>query len=624
MNVAAANLKLFVFDEDGSSGPLPVEVIRRGITSEKISAGARFRAVETQPWLPGTAWEALADLLPAPRTPAPPEGPVGTSLPEEISATPVRVREHLLWFVADKDGVMGPVSGDFVVKGMKNDKIPLTATVSLATWTVGTLWARAPLVFPATHTGATTIRQQRVPTRPCGYCLEPVPVGALVCGACGESVRLGAGFGGVARVLVVFGAFAVAATAALGSAALARRFPAGGAAATPMATAREPAPAPAGSGAAGAKGAPLEAAAARGRGHLATGDIAARLEVGRDAANALALSDHRIAIARPGALDVIDDRNGALAFAAADLGEVRTLFPIHAGSGAAYALVGERLAALDARTARVAAWIDVGEATPAGVSIAIDRGIALLADPERQAVTVLDTARHVTLARPVFEASITAVAVADSGRIALAVTGSAGVLYAFAPARGAADGAGDAGATAGPLEAPGRAVAPLRRIDLGHAPAAVAVAGDGAFAAAVLRGRAELVRIDLGPSAALAPPGPRVKTCAEPVAVAIAAEVIVVACQSGRTASLHDGETLAVLASIALGGPAIGLDVAPDRAQALVTLGAPAPGVAVLDLPRREARTIEAGEPITPARYGLGGRIATALAPRSHRLLVLR
>ncbi|MCC6556290.1 MAG: hypothetical protein IT372_25295 [Polyangiaceae bacterium] len=654
--MADARLKLFAFDEGASRGPLPSEEICRAIALGEIKASARFRADPSHAWLPGAAWEALAEVLPSPRPPPAPSGPGETSLPDEIAATPPAVREHLLWFVADEDGVMGPVGGDFIVKGIKTNKIPITALITLASWSDKAAWVRAPLVFPAANVGVTTIRKRPLPTRACAYCLEPVATRDVTCAACGEPTRPVAGPAPAQRAIAVAAALVLTAAAAFGGAWLARRaargrpapaLEGGGAAGQAGARLQTPAAAPAeaaepaapGSAAAGPR---AGAEAPRARGHLATGEIAGRFDVAKDAADALALSENRIAIARGDALDVIDSRNGALVFVAADLAGARALYPVHGGGApaAAYAAIGERLAALDPRTARVAAWIDAGGA-PARVEVAIDRGIAALVHPERQALMILDAGRHAALARPPIEEPIASVAIADGGRIALAIAGGAGPskrgaaaaagpqpVYAFAPTLRGARADDPAGAAPDAADAPpwgaGRAVSAVRRLDLGEAPVAVAVSADGAFGAAVLRGRAELVRIDLGPSASLAPAGPRVKTCADPAHVAIAAGVIVVACGGGRTASLHDGDTLAALASIELGGPAIGLDVAPDRAQALVTVGAPANAVALIDLRKREGRAVAAGEPVSPARYGLGGRVATALASRSHRVLVLR
>jgi hypothetical protein len=130
--------------------------------------------------------------------------------------------------------------------------------------------------------------------------------------------------------------------------------------------------------------------------------------------------------------------------------------------------------------------------------------------------------------------------------------------------------------------------------------------------------------VDLAPGAALGLPGPRARTCPGAARLAIGAAALLVACEDGKAVAVHDSATLALLATIELGGPAIDLDLSPDRAQALVAIGPPAPGVAIVDIAQRRAATLAAGEPIDVVRYGVGGRVATAFASKPRRIVVLR
>jgi hypothetical protein len=637
-----------VIDEGTSRGPLPVDQVRRALASGEIGPGARFRVAEEHPWLPGAAWEALADLLPSPHTPGPPEAEPAALLPGEIAEVPPRIREHLLWFVADQDGVMGPLGGNFIVKGIRAGKISLSAAVSLASWRVKAAWVRAQVAFPSASAGSTTMRKAPTPEAPCASCLEPLPPGAATCPACGEPARVHEPTGG--RALALLGALLVAAVLAAAGIVLARRVygPAvvapGPTAATASASAA-PSAGPAGSAASSA----AEGAPRASPGRLSAAQIAATLTVPKDAADVLALSERRLAVARDGALAIVDAESGDAVLSAPEIAGARALRAVH-GAGVVLAALGEgwiggggvvpaarpastaagvppaeeegqgRLAILDPRTARVLAWIHVRAVPLAGLAAATERGLVLLAEPERQAVAVLDAARLVEVARVPLGAPVGLVAVDDRGAVALAGEGApaearpggaaaGGALLAFAPV---------------PAALLGAALRPWRRIQLPEHPAAVAISGDGAFGAAILRGRGEIARVDLAPGAALGLPGPRARTCAGAARLAIGAGAILVACEDSRAVALHDSATLALIATIELGGPALDLDLSPDRAQALLAVGPPASGVAVVDIGRRQAATLAAGEPVEAVRYGVGGRVATAFAPTPRKVVVLR
>jgi len=650
----AGTLELYVLDEGTSRGPMPVEAVRRALGAGEIGQGARFRIAEGLPWLPGAAWDALADLLPAPHPPDPPEGPAAPLLPGELADIPPKVREHLVWFVADEDGVMGPVGGDFVVQGIRAGKISPSAAVSLASWRVRATWVLAPMVFPSASAGATTMRKRAAPaSATCAYCLEPHALGAAACPVCGEPTRPAAGPSRGQQALTVLAALGISVVVAAGAVALAWRDPPAARpdAATGAAAAGAPASAAAAPDPAGTTATPDRAGAAPG--HLSHIEIASTLALPGEVADVLALSPDRIAVAREASFQILDSRSGAAVLEAPELAGARALHAAH-GAGVIVVALGPRaapaarapkpapageepgrLAAVDARTARTLAWIERA-ASPAPPAIAPARGLVLLPDPARRSALALDAARLAEIARLPLGAPVSLLAVDDRGLVALAAEGdepearpagraapapapaSGGVVFAFSLA--------PAPASDAPPELPGSGASlrPTRRIQLPERPAALAVSGDGAFGAALLRGRAEILRIDLSPRAALGPPGPRAATCADPAGLFIGAGVVLVTCGDSHAAAIHDAETLALLATLELGGPALAADLAPDRAQALVAVGAPAPGVAVLDLPRREARTLAAGEPVEAVRYGLGGRVATAVASLSSHILVLR
>ncbi len=180
-----AQLEYFLTDEGGSRGPLPAEALREALGA---AAGpmTRVRVEGCEPWLPVEAWERFADLRPAPPVPPPPAGGAATRLPPELAGIAPSVRDKLLWFVLDSDGVMGPVSGEFVRRGLATGKLKMGAGICL----VGsTGWVRASIAFPSALEGATAVRPRPLTTFPCPACLEPCASADVECGACGEPVR---------------------------------------------------------------------------------------------------------------------------------------------------------------------------------------------------------------------------------------------------------------------------------------------------------------------------------------------------------------------------------------------------------------------------------------------------
>jgi hypothetical protein len=214
-----ADLEYFVTDEGGTRGPLPAEALREAFAT---SAGpmTRVRVEGCEPWLPIEAWERFADLRPPPAVPPPPSGGAATRLPPELAGIAPRVRERLLWFVLDNDGVMGPVTGDFVRRGLATGKLKMGVGICM----VGsTGWVRASIAFPSALEGATAVRPRPLTTFPCPACLEPCASTDFECAACGEPVRKAsrAPSFGVAAVLVVL-AWIIVLGVAIGAGAVVR------------------------------------------------------------------------------------------------------------------------------------------------------------------------------------------------------------------------------------------------------------------------------------------------------------------------------------------------------------------------------------------------------------------
>jgi hypothetical protein len=352
-------------------------------------------------------------------------------------------------------------------------------------------------------------------------------------------------------------------------------------------------------------------------GHLEGGQIASTIDVPADAIDVHPLPGDRIGVARRGAMEVIDAKSGAIAFSTAELGGVRALFGV---SGAIYAIVGSRVAVLDPDRLHVLRWLEMKSA-PASVVGArgAERqapGVALLIGAADRSIGVIDIAQHAELERFRFDERLTAVALDRGGRLAAGVSGDPGAIRSdddaitvFEPRRFASaqairrvyvgEGAVDVAILRGEPEAPGAAVVALRR-------------------------SSEIARVPLDPAKPLYAMVTRQKTCEEPEHIDVATSAILVACRGGRSVAIHDPETLALRETLSVGGPALGMEVSPNGLQALVVVGAPAPGIAVVDVVRRESRRVSVPDELTAVRYERGGRMATAFASKRHRVWVLR
>jgi hypothetical protein len=174
----------------------------------------------------------------------------------------------------------------------------------------------------------------------------------------------------------------------------------------------------------------------------------------------------------------------------------------------------------------------------------------------------------------------------------------------------------------GPV-ADGGVARPSRRIKLQGVPAALGIAADGSFGVVLVRSRQEVLRIDLTSHPALSALGQRAQPCLDPTHLAVGRSTVLVACRTGE-AILLDAAGLTKLVALPLGGPPVDMVLAPDREQAIVTLGDPVFGAVVIHLERRVATPVARGEPIEAVRYSPNGRVATAFSPQRGRVLVLR
>ncbi|AKT40665.1 hypothetical protein [Chondromyces crocatus] len=651
------SVELYVLDEGRGYGPLSIEKVRSAISEGTIGVSARFRVSEGHPWLPGAAWDPVADLLPAPHLPEPPEGSPAPLPPGEVAGLPAHVRELLRWFVSDEDGVMGPVGGDFLVKAIKAGKLSTSAAIALAARRIRAEWTVAAVVFPGASAGATTVRRRGAPAAPCAYCKESLTPAASTCPACGEPTRLSPGptrreqvFSGAAALGVVTVLSLVLAPFLQRDRALQTPLPA----AAPSASAPSSAPPP------DVPPTPSRPSPA----HLTTLEVAATLTAPPNATDVLAIAPDRLAVASSAALQIVDLR-GAHRVTLPELSRAQALFPVHgselmlvvlperpsdadpAPSGkrvaprlltplASPATPRLRLATVHVPTARPLAVHELTWSALPPIAIASARGLAFLPDPSGRTLLRLAHDRLDSVYRPALEAPMTLLTLDATGEHALAAEGP---LILASPAPPSSPSATSRPRPAPPASRPEPHPAalvafhatterepdarPTHRIQLAERPSAIALAPNGAFGVALLLARRELVRFDLGSRASLGPVGPHARTCDDAIDLALGRDLLLVACRStGLT--LLDATTLTPVAQLDLGAPILQLALAPDRTQALVLLDAPSPGVTALDLSTRTLTPLVRGEPLQRLRYGLGGHLATAFAPSTRRIVVLR
>jgi hypothetical protein len=629
-----AEPEFFVSDPSGTIGPLTPPALREALR-ERVASQPMVRVAQSSTWLPAFAWEAAGVPEQAPSPPPLPVGGPSTVLPSELAELTPKMREKLLWYVSDADGLSGPLSGGAVREGLASGKIAPTAKLCMA---ASQEWVRAPIVFPKVVEGTTAARTRPFAVIPCMFCFEPIVATDKACNSCGEPVLRGRPLGRVRiaaigllvhTALLGLGVGGVVLLRGRGAASLAS--PSGGASASAAASSADEAASgslsaqprvpPAAPEAREGKEAsapldrqlasarPASGRAAPAAGHLA-GEVAAKMDVSPDAVDVLALPRDRIAVARKESVEVLDAKSGALAFTIAELRGLRALSLDPAGE-AVYGLGPNRIAVVDPVTVRALKWIELG--APPGV-LAMGEGMALSPLSGEPSVAVIDASRHAEIERFRFDERVTSVAVDAKGQLAVAATSDAqsprlgeDAVLTFDPSRLAS-------------------AQPLRRVYVGAAPVAVAVAPSGSMAAVALLSSAAVARVDFSTGGRAEPSLTRQKTCAEPILLRFAAPSgpLLVGCRAGRAVALHDASSLAQIAQIDLGGPVLGLEVAPDGLQALVVVGPPAASVGVLDLAPPGLRRLAVSDEIASARYGPAGVTGVLFSVRAHRVWVLR
>ncbi len=590
----AQKIEFFVSEDRKIRGPVRLEEIRREFESgEQAEKNVLFRMDGCKRFLPGNAWDPLSDLFSAPSTLDRPEGVVAEKPPRDLATLEPAARDKLLWFVEDADGVMGPVTGAFVARGLMTGRIPITAAVALVS-VAG--WIRATALFPAALEGATEIRMRPLGSLTCPYCLEPVILGSTNCLMCNENVAMGepgmslqqvallvAGTLAVVILPLIVGAFSARSTVRTAQplvvdVAASESTPD----ALPSTSANPEIPAPV------PDKRPLK------------GEILAQFDVPTDTDEAFVLARGHVAIVRHSALDVIDPKSGVIVTTSHEVPGARRLEPM---KGALYAIGVSRIGALDPDNLRVTKWIDLrGPFLPG----AANRDVALFPSVVDRSVIVVGSPYHVELARFRFTNDI-------PGLVAIAPDGAWGVAAIGDPRTRI-----DALATFAPRVAPSAQI--VRRTSMGDAVVALTARSGRAYAG-LAGGRIASVRLDA--SDIPAKPLASFETCKEPVFVLAAPDMIAVGCRAGQAVALHLPATLEQDTRIELGAAVVAMELSAAGDQMLVATGAPAPGLFVVDLPTGATRRVAVSGEISSVAFGETPGKATAYSARAHRVWVL-
>lgn len=603
----AQKIEFFVSEDRKIRGPVRLEEIRRefesGANAEK---NVLFRMEGCKRFLPGNAWDPLSDLFPVPSALDRPDGAVAEKPPRDLATLEPEARDKLLWFVEDADGVMGPVTGAFVARGLMTGRIPITAAVALVS-VQG--WIRATALFPAALEGATEIRMRPLGSFACPYCLEPVIIGSTNCLMCNENVAMGepglsiqqvaALIGGALAVVIVpliVGAYSARSVAQASHASGETPAVDTASSAAPDNSGDAPAPATSASSAA-----PAGADAPSGKSDKPSlkGEISAQFDVPPDVEEVFVLARGHVAIARRSGLDIVDPKNGVIVTTSRDVVGAKKLLPMQ---GALYAVGASRIGVLDADNLRPGKWIDVKGPFLPGAS---NRDLAIFPSVIDRSVIVVGGSYHVELARFRFLNDLPGlVAIEPKGNWAVAAVGDPRARI-------------DALATFAPRVSPSAQL--IRRTPMGDVVLALAAHGSHAYAT-LAGGKVAAVGFE---AADVSPAPAAVDTCKEPVFVRAAASMVAVGCRGGQAIALHHPTTLEQDTRIELGAPVVTMELSPAGDQLLVATGAPTPGVFVVDLPSGATRRVAVTEEVSSVAFGEATNRAAAYSLRSHRVWVL-
>jgi hypothetical protein len=610
----AQKIEFFVSEDRKVRGPVRLEELRRefesGVDPER---NILFRMEGCKRFLPGNAWDPLSDLFSTPSALDRPDGVVAEKPPRDLATLDPAARDKLLWFVEDADGVMGPVTGAFVARGLMTGRIPITAAVALVS-VPG--WIRATALFPAALEGATEIRMRPLGSFVCPYCLEPVIIGSTNCLMCNENVAMGEPGLGLEQVaMLVGGALAIVIipliVGAFSARAAVRHAPPpteptvveSAASADVTATNASPEASAASSASSASSSAPVP------NGHGASaepdkpglkGEILAKFDVPSDVDDAYVLARGHVAIARRSGLDIVDPQSGVIVTTSRDVPGARELQPM---DGALYAIGASRIGVLDADSLRLAKWLDLKGPFLSG---AASRELMLFPSVIDRSVIVVAAPYHAELSRFRFLNDIPGlVAIEPGGAWAAVGVGDPRTRI-------------DAVATFAPRVAPSAQI--VRRTAMGDGVVALAARNGRAYAA-LAGGR--IASVKFGSDDIQDKPSASAETCKEPLFVRAAPKIVTVGCRAGQAVALHLVDTLEQDTRIELGAPVLAMEMSSAGDQLLVATGGAAPGLFVVDLPTGAPRRFAVTDEVSGVAFGDAPGRAMAYSARAHRVWVL-
>jgi hypothetical protein len=336
-------------------------------------------------------------------------------------------------------------------------------------------------------------------------------------------------------------------------------------------------------------------------------------------ADVLPLDDGRFVTATASGAEIRSGATGALLTSVTDAPGARKLFRV---GSAVYVATASRVHVLDVVSTQVLKTIDLGAAA-SRVEVGAGGRRALATLPGAHAVAVIATEYHAEIDRiGLGDDAVARLAFADSGRFAVAASGAegdaAGALYVFDPTRLASQ--------------QGR-----RRSAMLGDPASVLALPDDSTVWVALRREDAIVPITISP-AGVPQRGAPIATCREPEQLELVrrSRRVVVRCDEGKALEVLDvgrageasdasGQAPKLARQVAMPSRVVDLAISPDGRVALAALPDLDGGsLAVLDLDTLRLRTLPLGGEPSQVRFSSDGRTATVFSERAKTAWVVR
>jgi DNA-binding beta-propeller fold protein YncE len=597
---------------------------------------------------------------------------VAHELPADLAATPLSLRDLLLFWVHEGARTIGPISGEEVRRSLEAGQLQHAAVslVDSGAWCAASLLAPrrdasfVPASQPAGEASGSISGAKRSPPRTlylgaaaappdapasargsipsstgtarCPICLERIAANLAVCPECGEpAAAMSPSSGGPPsipddapnaswlamhwRPLVMMGAIS-----ALVCSGIALRYLAPGRF-LPARAAGKAAPsaaAPAACSAACWNG----EACKEGRcvwqppndvGHVAaSGDptVGGPFALPKDVSDALPLDGERFAVSLLTGIQVHNARTGEPRSLVTDAPQSRRLYRV---GSVLYATAPQRIYVVDASTTRLLKTIET--ASPVGeVTVGASGRRALASLPAAHAVAVLATEYHAEIDRIQFgDDPVGPMGTDDTGKRALTTTGQI-------PHPGLRDPQGGAVYAFDPSRL-ASAQDRVRASMVGN-PVSLLMTPDGQTSYVVLRAEDALVPLSWQPSGAVRQEA-RIPTCREPEQIELVrrGRLGIVRCNEGRAIEVFDLDKRQLVRHVPFNARVADVAVAPDGKQAIVALPADGNGfIGLVNLESFDVKVLPVTSEPTRVRLAPDGSMALVLSDRAKVAWVIR